>query len=221
MAPGSGASAFSGTKVPSELASGDWSAGGVAVALAVGYLIGATPVGVLLARIFGLGDLRQVGSGNIGATNVLRTGNRRAAALTLVLDALKGAVPVLMFSPDLVAQAAAIGAMLGHCLSFWVGFRGGKGVATFLGIMLALAPLAGLAICATWLAGAALSRISSVGALAATAAAPLWLLLSGSNEAVAVAILLAGWVWLRHAQNIARLLKGTEPRIGAGKQRPD
>src|SRR5690625_1578612 len=207
--------------MPAELASGDWSAGGLALALIVGYLIGAIPVGVILARIFGLGDLRRIGSGNIGATNVLRTGNRRAAALTLVLDALKGAVPVLMFSPDPAAQAAAIGAMLGHCLSFWVGFRGGKGVATFLGIMLALAPLAGLAICATWLAGAALTRISSVGALAATAAAPLWLFLSGNNEAVAVAILLGAWVWLRHAQNIVRLLKGTEPRIGAGRKQPD
>ncbi|HLS18578.1 MAG TPA: glycerol-3-phosphate 1-O-acyltransferase PlsY [Paracoccaceae bacterium] len=207
--------------MPAELASGDWSADGLALALVTGYLIGAIPVGVILARIFGLGDLRRIGSGNIGATNVLRTGNRRAAALTLVLDALKGAVAVLIFSPDLAAQAAAIGAMLGHCLSFWVGFRGGKGVATFLGIMLALAPLAGLAICATWLAGAALSRISSVGALAATAAAPLWLLLFGGREAVAMAILLAAWVWLRHAQNIARLLKGTEPRIGAGRQRPD
>ena len=207
--------------MPAEFGTGAWSLPSLLLALAAGYLIGAIPVGVVLARVFGLGDLRKIGSGNIGATNVLRTGNRRAAALTLVLDALKGAVAVLIFSPDLAAQAAAIGAMLGHCLSFWVGFRGGKGVATFLGIMLALAPLAGLAICATWLAGAALSRISSVGALAATAAAPLWLLLFGGREAVAMAILLAAWVWLRHAQNIARLLKGTEPRIGAGRQRPD
>lgn len=221
MAPGSGASVSLPAMIPPELASGDWSAGGLALALITGYLIGAIPVGVILARVFGLGDLRKIGSGNIGATNVLRTGSRRAAALTLVLDALKGAAPVLIFAPGPAAQAAAIGAMLGHCLSFWVGFRGGKGVATFLGIMLALAPLAGVAICATWLAGAGLSRISSVGALAATAAAPFWLLLSGGNEAVAVVILLAAWVWLRHAQNIARLLKGTEPRIGGGKQRSD
>lgn len=207
--------------VPAELISGDWSAGGVILALVVGYLIGAIPVGVLLARIFSLGDLRRIGSGNIGATNVLRTGNKRAAALTLLLDALKGAAAVLIFSSEITAQAAAIGAIIGHCLSFWMGFRGGKGVATFLGIMLAFAPAAGAAICASWLIGAALSRISSVGALVATASAPFWLLAFGASEAFAVALLLAIWVWLRHAQNIRRLLQGTEPRIGAGRERPD
>lgn len=221
MVPGWAASASSGVRMPAEFGAGAWSLPSLLLALAAGYLIGAIPAGVVLARVFGLGDLRKIGSGNIGATNVLRTGNKGAAALTLVLDALKGAVAVLIFSALPMAQAAAIGAMLGHCLSFWVGFRGGKGVATFLGIMLALAPIAGLLICASWLAGAALSRISSVGALVATLSAPLWLLLLGRGELFVTTILLSAWVWLRHSQNISRLLNGTEPRIGSSRQRSD
>ena len=141
----------------------------LATAFAAGYFAGTIPFGLLLARALSLGDLRKVGSGNIGATNVLRTGNRVAAALTLVLDALKGAVPALLFLSwgDLAAQCAALGAFIGHCVPVWLRFRGGKGVATFLGIALALAPLAGAATCLTWLAAAFAMRISSVGALAA------------------------------------------------------
>ncbi|MEL6476288.1 MAG: glycerol-3-phosphate 1-O-acyltransferase PlsY, partial [Pseudomonadota bacterium] len=184
------------------------------VALATGYLIGTLPVGVLIARIFGLGDLRRIGSGNIGATNVLRTGNRLAALLTLWLDAAKGAVPVLLFLSwgDLAAQAAGLGAVLGHCFPVWLWFRGGKGVASFIGVMLALYWPAGLAVCLTWLIAAGLSRISSVGALAASASAAAWLAAFGRWEAVLVALLLAALIWLRHWGNIARLLAGTEPR---------
>lgn len=208
--------------MPGELTSGDWSVGFLAIAFAVGYLVGSIPVGVLLARAFGLGDLRKIGSGNIGATNVLRTGSKRAAALTLLFDAAKGAVPVLIFAGwDIAAQAAAVGAVLGHCLNPWLRFRGGKGVATFLGVMLALQPVAGAAVCATWLAAAWASRISSVAALAATASAPLWLWAVGRGEAVLVVAGLAAWVWLRHRDNLGRLARGTEPRIGAGGHRKD
>ena len=188
-------------------------------ALAAGYLIGSIPVGVVLARVFGLGDLRKIGSGNIGATNVLRTGNKAAAALTLVLDMVKGLAPVLVFFQwgDLAAQAAGIGAVLGHCLPIWLRFRGGKGVATFLGVILGLYWLAGLLVCATWLAAAAVTRISSVGALAAAASAPVWLWVLSRPEAVLTAAGLAVWIWIRHHQNIGRLLKGEEPRIGANR----
>lgn len=189
-------------------------------ALACGYLAGSIPMGVLISRVFGLGDLRRIGSGNIGATNVLRTGNRAAAALTLVLDALKGAIPVLAFLSwgDLAAQAAGLGAFLGHCFPVWLRFRGGKGVATFLGIVLALHPFSGVATCATWLAAAAVSRTSSVGALVACASAPLWLMLFQRWEAVLLAALLAALVWARHSDNIRRLVAGTEPRIGSNKR---
>jgi glycerol-3-phosphate acyltransferase PlsY len=185
-------------------------------ALAAGYLSGSIPFGVLVARLFGLGDLRKLGSGNIGATNVLRTGNKLAAAATLLLDAAKGAVPVWIFLGwgDLAAQAAGLGAFLGHCFPVWLAFRGGKGVATWLGVMLAIHPLTGAALCLTWLAGAAVSRISSVGALAAAASGPLWLILFDRWEAVLLGIILGALVWLRHHANIRRLLRGEEPRIG-------
>ena len=192
----------------------------LAQAFAVGYLVGSIPMGVVLARIFRLGDLRKIGSGNIGATNVLRTGNKLAAGLTLLLDMLKGLIPVLVFLSqwgDLAAQAAGIGAVLGHCLPVWLRFRGGKGVATFLGVILGLYWVAGLLVCATWLAAAAVSRISSVGALAAALSAPIWLHLLERPEAVLTAAGLAAWVWLRHHANIRRLLKGEEPRIGRKK----
>ncbi|WP_300397277.1 glycerol-3-phosphate 1-O-acyltransferase PlsY, partial [uncultured Sphingobium sp.] len=138
--------------------------------LVLGYLLGSIPFGLLLTRVTGAGDLRQIGSGNIGATNVLRTGNKKAAALTLLLDGAKGAVAVLLaraFAGEDAAQAAALGAMIGHCYPIWLGFRGGKGVATFLGLMLALAWPVGLACCVVWLITAAVSRISSLSALAA------------------------------------------------------
>ena len=169
-----------------------------------------------------VGNLRKVGSGNIGATNVLRTGNKLAAALTLVFDMLKGLLPVLWFltnEGDLAAQAAGLGAVLGHCLPVWLRFRGGKGVATFLGVMLGLNFLAGVAICLSWLAGAALTRISSAAAMISAASAPVWLWVLDGPRAVLCAILLAGWVILRHHENIRRLLSGTEPRIGQGGKR--
>ncbi|MGR3541436.1 MAG: glycerol-3-phosphate 1-O-acyltransferase PlsY [Hasllibacter sp.] len=186
---------------------------------ALAYLLGSVPFGIVMARLFGLGDLRAVGSGNIGATNVLRTGNRTAAFLTLVLDAGKGAIAVLAARAaglgEDAAQLAGFMAFLGHCAPIYLGFRGGKGVATFLGTALALAWPVGLAACATWLAGAALTRISSAAALLAAALAPVWALLLGRPEAVVLFALLGALVWWRHRPNIARLLRGEEPRIGA------
>jgi glycerol-3-phosphate acyltransferase PlsY len=186
-------------------------------ALACGYLAGSVPFGVIVARLFRLGDLRKIGSGSIGATNVLRTGNKAAALITVLLDAAKGALPVIVFLGlwgDLAAQLSGLGAFLGHCFPIWLRFRGGKGVATWLGVMLAIHPLTWAAICLTWLAGAALTRISSVGGLAAAASGPLWLILFGRWEAVLLAIVLGALVWLRHYPNIRRLLRGDEPRIG-------
>jgi glycerol-3-phosphate acyltransferase PlsY len=195
----------------------------LALAFTCGYLIGSVPIGLFAARLFGTVDPRTIGSKNIGATNVLRTGNKRAAAATLVFDMAKGALPVLVFLHwgDLAAQAAGVGAVIGHTLPVWLGFRGGKGVATFLGVALGLYWPAGALVCATWLAAALLSRISSVGALAATASAPLWFWLTGRLEAVLVVAALAVWVWLRHATNIGRLARGREPRIGASPRRED
>lgn len=195
----------------------------LAFAFACGYLAGSVPFGMIVARLFRLGDLRKIGSGNIGATNVLRTGNRTAAALTLLLDALKGAVPVWIFLGlwgDLAGQLAGLGAFLGHCFPVWLRFRGGKGVATWLGIMLALHPPSFAATGLTWLAAAWLTRISSAGALAAAASGPLWLILFGRWEAVLLAIVLGTLVWIRHHANIRRLLRGEEPRIGSGKGKP-
>jgi glycerol-3-phosphate acyltransferase PlsY len=164
-----------------------------------------------------LGDLRQIGSGNIGATNVLRTGNKTAAALTLVLDAAKGGIAVVIARMALGADAAQIAgfaAFLGHCYPVFLGFRGGKGVATFLGTLLALAWPVGLAACATWAAVAALSRISSLSALVAAALSPIWALALGHADATAMMLGLAVLIGLRHDANIRRLIAGTEPRIG-------
>ena len=195
--------------------------GAVIFWVVAGYLLGSIPFGIVITRAMGLGDLRKIGSGNIGATNVLRTGNKKAAALTLVLDGGKGAVAVLLArafaAPDAV-QLAALAAFVGHCFPVWLGFRGGKGVATFLGIWLALAPMVGIACCATWLVAAALSRISSVGALAAAALSPVWALLFGAETAVVLAVLLLGLILIRHWQNIRRLRDGSEPRIGARRK---
>jgi len=190
------------------------------LAFAVGYLAGSIPVGIVLSRLFGLPDPRGVGSGNIGATNVLRSGNRAAAALTLLLDAAKAGIPTWAFLGwgDLAAQSAAVGALIGHCAPVWLGFRGGKGVASAFGALLALHWLSGLAALAVWLAAAGATRISSVGALAAMVSAPLWLILFDRWEAVLCACLIAALVWLRHAGNIARILRGEEPRIGSRKR---
>jgi glycerol-3-phosphate acyltransferase PlsY len=184
------------------------------------YLLGSIPFGLVITRALGLGDLRQIGSGNIGATNVLRTGNRAAAAATLILDAAKGAVAVLLaralVGPD-AAQVAALFAFLGHLYPVWLKFSGGKGVATFLGTLLALAWPVGLAACATWAVTAAVSRISSLSALVAAGLAPVWLLIFGRGQMLALVVILAALVFLRHGANVARLRAGTEPRIGARK----
>ncbi|MCE8556260.1 glycerol-3-phosphate 1-O-acyltransferase PlsY [Ruegeria pomeroyi] len=183
----------------------------------IGYGLGSIPFGLLLSRIMGLGNLRQIGSGNIGATNVLRTGSKKAAALTLLLDGGKGAVAVLLarvFAGEDAAQLAALAAFLGHCYPVWLGFKGGKGVATFLGLWLALAWPVGIACCLTWLVVALATRISSLSALAAAASSTLWLVFLGHGTTLFLGITLTLLVYWRHSANIARLKAGTEPRIG-------
>jgi glycerol-3-phosphate acyltransferase PlsY len=182
-----------------------------------GYLLGSIPFGLLLAKAMGLGDLRAIGSGNIGATNVLRTGNKKAAAGTLLLDALKGVAAVLIVRQVAGIDAAAIAgamAVVGHSFPIWLKFKGGKGVATFLGIMLALHLTSGLICCAIWVGMAKLFRFSSLSALVAVAAGPLSLMYFERYEAWALIALIAVLVWVRHHANIARLLAGIEPRIG-------
>ena len=192
---------------------------GAALGLALGYLLGSIPFGVVLTRLAGAGDLRSIGSGNIGATNVLRTGRKGLAAATLVLDALKATLAVVLaawaFGPS-SALAAAAGAMLGHLYPVWLKFRGGKGVATFLGGLIGLAWPAAIAFAVVWLAVAAVTRRSSAAALAATAVSPLVALLIGLQEAAVVFWALAALVWVKHSANIARLLRGAEPKIGQG-----
>ncbi|WP_425039639.1 glycerol-3-phosphate 1-O-acyltransferase PlsY [Primorskyibacter sp. S187A] len=182
----------------------------------LGYGLGSIPFGIVIARLMGLGDLRQIGSGNIGATNVLRTGNKPAAAATLILDSGKGAIAVLLarlMAPEDAVQLAGLAAFLGHCFPVWLAFKGGKGVATFLGLLLALAWPVGIAACLSWLAGAALTRISSAAALVAAASSILWAWLF-APAAIVLCAALAAIVYWRHAANIQRILKGTEPKIG-------
>lgn len=181
------------------------------------YLLGSVPFGIVIARIFGLGDLRKIGSGNIGATNVLRTGNKLAAALTLILDAAKAGIAVLIARASLgedAAQLAGFAAFLGHCFPVYLNFKGGKGVATFLGAVIALAWPVGLAACATWLVTALILRISSLSALVAAALSPVWAVLLGEAQMSLLCIGLAALVFWRHRPNIQRLIAGTEPRIG-------
>ena len=189
----------------------------IIVAALIGYLLGSIPFGLLLTRVAGLGDLRLVGSGNIGATNVLRTGRRDIAAFTLLLDGGKGAVAALLMARwgETPALLAGVAAVVGHCTSPWVGFKGGKGVATSFGVLLAWCWPAGLLCLLAWLAGAFISKRSSVGALAALAVAPplLWALAGGVAAMAGLAV--ASLSIARHHGNIARLLDGTEPRIGA------
>ena len=186
------------------------------IALFGGYLIGSVPFGLLLTKAAGLGDIRQVGSGNIGATNVLRTGRKGLAAATLILDGLKGAVAVLVARQFLGDQDVVVGtaAVLGHLFPVWLGFRGGKGVATGLGVLLAAAWPVGLACCALWLVAAKVLKMSSAAALTAFAAAPLFALVLSSADHALMALLIAVLVFWRHEANIRRLLAGTEPRIG-------
>ncbi len=187
-----------------------------AAALA-GYLLGAIPFGLVLTRLAGLGDIRQIGSGNIGATNVLRTGRKGLAAATLILDAGKGAFAVGLgywwLGPDIAVLAGA-GAVLGHCFPIWLKFRGGKGVATALGTILAAAPWAGLGAVGAWLAVAAATRYSSLAALVATLLAPFLAHFWGDPQMVWLAGFIAVVVWLRHIGNIKRLLTGQESKIG-------
>ena len=181
------------------------------------YLLGSIPFGVVITRAMGLGDVRQIGSGNIGATNVLRTGNKLAAFLTLAGDIGKGAAAVLIARALLAedaAQAAGLGAYLGHLFPVYIGFKGGKGVATWLGTLMALTWPVGLAAAATWLVVAALFRISSLAGLTAAALGPIWALVLGRPEAFLIALLLGALIFERHRANIGRLLRGEEPRIG-------
>lgn len=184
---------------------------------AVGYLFGSIPFGILITRVFGLGDLRQIGSGNIGTTNVLRTGSMSAAAATLILDGGKGAVAVLVarwLASEDAAQIAGLLAFLGHCFPVWLKFKGGKGVATYLGLMLALAWPVGVACCLTWLTTALLGRISSLSALVAAASTTCWVLLLGYGNIFFLGVAVTLLVFWRHKENIERLKAGTEPKIG-------
>ena len=183
----------------------------------LGYLLGSVPFGVLVTRAMGLGDVRAIGSGNIGATNVLRTGNKAAALATLLLDGGKGALAVLLaraLAGEDAGQIAGAAAFLGHCFPVWLGFRGGKGVATFLGILLAAHWPLGLLACALWASTAALSRISSLSALVAAVLSPVAALLLGRGDLLLLCLVLAALILWRHRANIARLLAGTKPRIG-------
>ena len=189
----------------------------LAVALLFGYLLGSIPSGVIITRMAGLGDVRNIGSGNIGATNVLRTGRKGLAALTLLGDALKGAVAVLIawrYAPD-AALVAGFGAFLGHLFPVWLGFKGGKGVATYLGVLIALALPGALVFAAVWLAVAALTRYSSLAALVATIAVPVALWALGAPYVAGLFAILSVIVFIKHRANIERLLAGTESRIGS------
>lgn len=206
----------------------------VAAAL-LGYLLGSIPFGLVLTRLAGLGDIRQIGSGNIGATNVLRTGNKPLALATLLLDSGKGAVAALValdlagrvLGPDMAmtdpamtaAVLAAGGAMLGHSFPVWLGFKGGKGVATAIGVLLAVCWPVGLLACLTWLVVAGLFRISSLSALTAIALSPLTGWWFGGPLVAGLCLFIAILVFIRHEANIRRLLKGEEPKIGVGKRK--
>ena len=208
---------------------GGLSPAAIAIVLAGGYLLGSIPFGLIATRLGGAGDIRKVGSGNIGATNVLRTGRRDLALITLLGDGGKGAVAVLLarfligkLAPgaDPLAAAAVAGAaaFVGHIFPVWLGFKGGKGVATFFGVLIAVAWPVGLLAGATWIATAAIFRISSLGALAAAAFAPLYALaLHAGYPVIALGVFMAVLIYIRHHENIARLLKGQEPKIGAKK----
>lgn len=185
-----------------------------------GYLLGSIPFGLVLCAMFGYGDIRKIGSGNIGATNVLRTGNKLLAALTLILDSSKGLIAVLIAASLFDKHAmfgAALGVVLGHNFPVWLKFKGGKGVATTLGTLIALSWPVGLATCLTWVIVAAASRISSLSALVALALAPIFVVTIGNPHQVFLVGLLSLIGWIRHRANITRLLEGTEPKIGKKK----
>ena len=190
------------------------------IAALLGYLLGSIPFGLVLTRMAGLGDIRKIGSGNIGATNVLRTGRKDLALATLLLDGGKGAVAVLiarLVSEDLTVIAGGA-AILGHLFPVWLGFKGGKGVATTLGTLIAANWMVGIGACLVWLAMALLLRYSSLSALVAVAAAPFLALWLGTISQACLAAFAAVLVWIRHSDNIQRLLKGEEPKIGKKKE---
>jgi len=192
----------------------------IAIGLVVGYLLGSIPFGLILTRLAGTQDIRSIGSGNIGATNVLRTGRKGLAAATLVGDALKGTVAVLAggaLGGLPVAIAAALGAFLGHLFPVWLGFRGGKGVATYIGLLIGLYWPAAVWFCAAWLATAAVSRYSSLSALVASATAPAFLWYCARPDEAVLFLLLTVLLWIMHRGNIGRLMAGTEGRIGGAK----
>jgi acyl phosphate:glycerol-3-phosphate acyltransferase len=195
---------------------------GYAAAFVFGYLCGSIPFGILLTRLSGGPDLRSVGSGNIGATNVLRTGRKGLAAATLLGDMLKGTAAVLIVGSldrDL-AYVAAVGAFLGHLFPIWLRFRGGKGVATYIGLLIGLVWPAAICFCAVWLVVAVLTRYSSLAALTASVATPIFLWWHGDVPAAAVFALLTALLWIMHRGNIARLWRGTEGKIGAKASAP-
>ncbi len=192
-----------------------------AVCFVAAYVVGSVPFGLLLSRYMGLGDIRKIGSGNIGMINVLRTGSKKLAAVTLVLDAGKGGISVAVaqaYGPDMAVTAAA-GAVIGHMVPVWLMFRGGKGVATALGALLVIAWPVGVLCCLTWLAVAALSRIASLSSMSAFAASPFYAWYLADPQRTELAAFLAVIVIVRHHANIRRLLKGEEPRIGLGGRR--
>jgi glycerol-3-phosphate acyltransferase PlsY len=186
-------------------------------ALVFGYLLGSIPFGLLLTRAAGLGDVRKIGSGNIGATNVLRTGNKGLAAATLLLDALKGTAAVLIaghFAPE-TAVWAGLGAFLGHLFPAWLGFKGGKGVATYLGVLIGLAWQVALIFAVVWLVMAFLFRFSSLAALTAAVVVPVALYFMSTPQIAGLFVVMSIIVFIKHRANISRLLAGTEGKIGA------
>ena len=192
-------------------------------AVIIGYLCGSVPFGLFLTRAAGLGDIRNIGSGNIGATNVLRTGNRWLAAATLVLDAAKAALPVLIaryYWGEQAAMLAAIGAFLGHCFPVWLGFKGGKGVAVMIGSLLALSWPVGLIFCAVWLVIAFAQKMSSLAALTAAATAPVFAYVVVGEWLAAATAVMALLLYVQHRENILRLMRGTEAKIGSEKKAP-
>ncbi|MDO3441652.1 glycerol-3-phosphate 1-O-acyltransferase PlsY [Agrobacterium sp. V1] len=197
----------------------DWQTAPALFALAalIGYLLGSIPFGLVLTRMAGLGDVRKIGSGNIGATNVLRTGNKKLAAATLLLDALKGTAAVLVANALWGYEASLVAgffAFLGHLFPVWLGFKGGKGVAVYIGVLLGAAPLMMLAFALIWLATAFITRYSSLSALLAMLVIPVALWVVGPEKTAMLVTLLSVISWWKHRENIARLLAGTESRIG-------